>query len=295
MAVFCMFSLGIFALASTTAPRGVVAAEAAASASGGYDSPGMLAHQGKPCATIVLPAQASAGEEYAANDLQTVLEKVCGVALPIAKDNQPIQGNRVLIGNTCFTDAVVAADERKALGKEGYIVRLRGRDLALAGGGPYGTIYAADELFDRLGCRWYLPGKLGEVTPRVETIRFDRIDVRRTPSFAMRWVGKGPRGISATARTASATNVCRPPSSSTRASTTPSRQYVPHREYDTTHPEFFALHGGHDRPRRVQAVQFQPAAAGEIARHMAATLRENAGHRPDLAVAHRRADVVPVR
>ena len=63
------------------------------------------------------------------------------------------------------------------------------RDLALVGGGAYGTIYAVAELYDRLGARWYLPGELGACVPKLKTVRFDALDVRRTPSFAMRWIG----------------------------------------------------------------------------------------------------------
>ena len=149
----------------------------------------VLIDRGIPCATIVLSAEAGPAEKYAAANLQSVFQKMTGVRLAIAGDDRSIEGNRILIGNTRFTDAVVPANERKTLDKEGYIVRLHGRDLALAGGGPYGTIYAVDELYDRLGARWYLPGDLGEVIPHLDTIRFNPLDVRRTPSFAMRWVG----------------------------------------------------------------------------------------------------------
>jgi hypothetical protein len=155
----------------------------------GERSSGVLIAGGKPCAAIVTPKGSNAAEQYAAADLQDVLRKMTGVTLTIVADDQEVEGNRILVGNTRFTDAVVSRDEREKVGEEGYVVRLRGRDLALAGGGPYGVIYAAAELYDRLGARWYLPGELGEAIPEKDTVRFDRLDVRRQPSFAMRWVG----------------------------------------------------------------------------------------------------------
>ena len=117
----------------------------------GEHPPGVSIDKGAAHATIVIPANAGPLERAAANDLQYVLEKMTGVALPIAADSGAIEGNRILIGETRFTDAIVPREERAALGKEGYIARLHGRDLALVGGGPYGHVYAVDELYDRLG------------------------------------------------------------------------------------------------------------------------------------------------
>ena len=119
----------------------------------GQAEAGLLIDRGTAHATIVVPAKPDPVASYAADDLQDVLHRITGVAMPIARDAREIAGNRILIGQTRFTDAAVTAQERRRVGSEGYVVRLKGRDLALAGGGPYGTFYALVELYDRLGAR----------------------------------------------------------------------------------------------------------------------------------------------
>jgi len=38
--------------------------------------------------------------------------------------------------------------------------------LTLAGNSPRGTLYAVYDFLKTQGCRWYLPGKRGEVIPK---------------------------------------------------------------------------------------------------------------------------------
>ena len=238
----------------------------------------VLIDRGIPCATIVLSAEAGPAEKYAAANLQSVFQKMTGVRLAIAGDDRSIEGNRILIGNTRFTDAVVPANERKTLDKEGYIVRLHGRDLALAGGGPYGTIYAVDELYDRLGARWYLPGDLGEVIPHLDTIRFNPLDVRRTPSFAMRWVGDNV-AWNLHNRTNRVTDARLPPAFVVYPGIYHTQsELIPHSRYDATHPELFALiHGERSTSEECKLCNSSPLLPTEIAHNMAAMLRQTPG------------------
>jgi len=239
---------------------------------------GLIAENGCAHATIVVPADAGPADQYAAEDLQTVLRTITGVVLPIAGDGEPVNGNRILIGDTRFTDSVVTPAERESLGREGYVVRLKGRDLALAGGGPYGNIYAVAELYDRLGARWYLPGDLGACIPKLSTARFDGPDVRRTPSFAMRWVGSD-----AAWNLRNRTNYIRdarlPPAFVVHPKVYHTQQnLIPHEKYDETHPEFFALIGGQrSREAWCKLCNANPQLPAEIAGNMARRLRENPG------------------
>jgi hypothetical protein len=141
--------------------------------------PGVLIRDGQSHATVVVSQQADALARRTATDLKQTLSRMTGVALPIRSDAEEVSGNRVLVGQTRWTDMVVSPDERRGLGKEGFILRPRGRDVALASGGPYGVAYAASELLERLGARWYLPGPLGEVIARMNRVQFDQLDVRQ--------------------------------------------------------------------------------------------------------------------
>ncbi|MHC4405117.1 MAG: DUF4838 domain-containing protein, partial [Planctomycetota bacterium] len=242
-------------------------------------SPGMIVGRGQAFATIVLPSQASAAEQYAADDLHKVFHELTGVRLNVVHDDRPVDGNRLLVGNTRWTDAVVSAEERSTLGDEGYIARLRGRDLALVGGGAYGTIYAAVELFDRLGARWYMPGELGACLPRMRTIHFDRLDVKRAPSFAMRWVGKDTDW-----NLHNRTNLIAEESLPSAFVVYPGiyhtqNRILPNAVYGRVHPEFFALVDG----KRSAAVgerklcNANREVAEELARNMANMLHDVPG------------------
>ncbi len=233
---------------------------------------------GRAQATIVLPAKSDALAKRTAADLQQTFEKMTGVAVPICTDAKPVEGNRLLVGSTRWSDAVVSADERAALGKEGFVLRRRGVDLVLAGGGPYGVAYAASELLERLGARWYLPGPLGEVIPKLEQIRFDRLDVREVPSFSMRWVGKDI-AWNLRNRTNWINDASLPPAFRVLPGIyhTQSR-LIPHDKYGRTHPNFFALiKGKRSRDKGCKLCNVNPDLPAEIARRMDEILRDRPG------------------
>jgi len=245
----------------------------------GDHPPGVLIDQGAAHATIVTPCDPGPAERYAAADLQQVFYEMTSVALPIAADSETVHGNRMLIGATRFTDAVVAPQERAALGPEAYIARRRGRDLALAGGGPYGVIYAAAELYDRLGARWLMPGELGACIPRLQTIRFDTLDVRGAPSFAMRFVSTDAQWSLRNRLNRVAAPELRPAFAVYPSIFHSQSRLIPFEEYGPTRPEFFALRQGERRwqSRSAKLCNSNGDLPKEIARNMVRMLRENAG------------------
>ena len=242
---------------------------------------GMLVERGKAHAVIVMSASADTGVRYAADDLQRVLQQMLGVRLPIVTDAEPTSGNRILVGDTRWTGQVVSDEERASLGEEDYIARLKGRDLALVGGGPYGTIWAVAELYDRLGARWYMPGELGECVPRLDAIRIDELDVRRSPSFKMRWVGRDAQwNLRNRTNHIGDNNWGLPPAFVVYPGIYHSQEdLLPDEEYGKTHPEFFALIDGErsKSARTRKLCNSNLELPGEIARNMAAILRDTPG------------------
>ena len=241
-------------------------------------SPGVLVCDGVSQASIVVSTQADALAKRTATDLQETFKKMTDATLPIRTDDQQIAGNRILVGQTRWSDAVVPPAERKGLGKEGFILRRRDGDIALVGGGPYGVAYAASELLERLGARWYLPGPLGEVIPKLKEIRFDRLDVRQTPSFPMRWVGKDDAW-----NLRNRTNSIKDPSLPPAYQILPGiyhtqARLIPRAMYVKTHPEFYALiNQKRSRDSSCKLCNANPQLPGEIARRMGEVLRENPG------------------
>ena len=80
---------------------------------------------------------------------------------------------------------------------EEYLIAGDGDDLYLLGGSAKGALWAVYGLLDELGCRWYMPGDIGEVIPKRKDIVVDdkvRVD---GPDFPYRqiwysWGGPAP-------------------------------------------------------------------------------------------------------
>ena len=148
--------------------------------------PRVLVQDGRPAATLVLPADATQPEQTAALDLQRYLHTISGARLPIARGEMPDKGNRVLIGAVGgYTyPAGIAA------GMAGFTLRTDGRDITIRGEDDFATLYGACELLERLGVRWFLPGRIGEVVPEMATVVVPEMDETQRPDFVMRWIGR---------------------------------------------------------------------------------------------------------
>ncbi len=142
-----------------------------------------IVEQGRARAVIVVAAEASESERYAARELSQFLGQITGATLDITA--APEQGvPRLLVG----PQAAQAADPdftTEGLGSEGLVIKTVGRDLILAGGTPRGTLYAVYSfLEDQLGCRWWTSQV--STIPRHPTLKIGSLDVRYVPVFEYR-------------------------------------------------------------------------------------------------------------
>jgi len=164
-------------------------------ASGGAENVGLV-RNGEPLAALVLPAQAAADEELAAEELQSHIERMSGVRLEVVRARRPggrkADGGRrpgellsVLIGGSLDPDAAGRLESRSR-DPAAFILSVNPERVSLAGNSPEGTLFAAYELLEQLGCRWYLPGKLGTVIPHTDTVSLPAGDTLQSPSFPHR-------------------------------------------------------------------------------------------------------------
>lgn len=152
-------------------------------------------------AIVVAPNEPQA--EKAAQEIQKYVEKMSGAKLGIIKEGEasstPIS---ILVGHTEAAKKLGVkipsghntAIRPEAFEEEGFVIKTTGKSIVLGGNsdGPYqGTIYAAFEFLERLGCRFYFPGEWGEVIPEQKTITFPETDVTSKPDFALRNVNLG--------------------------------------------------------------------------------------------------------
>ncbi|NUQ64208.1 MAG: DUF4838 domain-containing protein [Pirellulales bacterium] len=160
----------------------------------------VLADQGRARATIIVAADTHPKVKAAAEELQTYIEKITGVKLPVATDAGDPSGPLVLVGRSRLSEAMgveMPAGLTPSRRDEGFVIACRGDRLLLAGNndGPYhGTEYAVYEFLRSLGVRWFMPGEFGEVVPRIATLRIPQQETRQKPDFVMRnwWLHAKP-------------------------------------------------------------------------------------------------------
>jgi hypothetical protein len=145
-----------------------------------------LAQRGQPpeCA-IVLPAEASPSQRYAAEELRRFTEQMTGVALPITADTAPLPPRAVLLGMTQYTAELAGAVDIGQLGDDGFILKSSGERLCIIGSRVRGTLYGVYELLEKHGgCRWY--SSWHSRIPKLDKWEIPELNATHTPAFAVR-------------------------------------------------------------------------------------------------------------
>jgi len=108
---------------------------------------------------LVYPTNAPESEISGVEWLRGFLAEMTGVTLPTVADGliaSADAGKYIFVGDTIFTPAALDAD-LAALPNEGFIKRVIGDDVFLAGQGR-GTMYSCSSfLEEQLNCRWFTP------------------------------------------------------------------------------------------------------------------------------------------
>ena len=127
-----------------------------------------LAKNGKPLATIVIPAKAPSCINSAALDLQKYVEKICGVKLPIQQDGKKVSGTGLYIGECEGSPACPLA--KSGASWEGYVIEAKEGSLYFTGLNPTPVAFGVYSFIeDDLGVRWFAPGDLWEKVPKSAT------------------------------------------------------------------------------------------------------------------------------
>ncbi|HIE51641.1 MAG TPA: DUF4838 domain-containing protein [Armatimonadetes bacterium] len=162
----------------------------AISAVGGAPFP--LVKEGVPQATIVVPAQATAAERNAAQELQTYLRKITGATLPLLSegtsdgaDSPEGPDSTVHVGGTDLVRRLDLGWER--LDPDGFVLKPVGSALVLCGARDYSTEFAVYHFLQTVGgVRWFMPTELGEVVPHRPTFLVPPLDEVQEPDFKSR-------------------------------------------------------------------------------------------------------------
>ena len=104
--------------------------------------------------TIVVADEAIPSEQFAAVELQKLLEESVGTKLPMqSKPPEPL--HNIFVGPSPALESSSVCFKADDLGDEGLRIRIETNNVAIAGGRPRGTLYAVYEFAERyLGVRF---------------------------------------------------------------------------------------------------------------------------------------------
>ena len=159
----------------------------------------VLVDGGRPAAGVVLPADPTPVEAFAAAELVRYVEMMTGARLALVSDDPAPEGPCVVIGGPHRNAAArrwLSEDQFRAAnpGPRGLLLRSLGDDALLLAAsipaGPYererGTLYAVYSLLEELGCSFTGLAPEGEHVPELARLDVPHLDVVTVPDFARR-------------------------------------------------------------------------------------------------------------
>ncbi len=161
------------------------------SAPGGQGAEFVIVRGGQPQVQILGPAKPSLPVSHAVRELQKYIRAMSGANLMIRGGGAPDAGSKfLLVGlGPQYLDPPNQA-RLAGLNPNGFIICRQGHNLVLQGKDDLGTLFAAYELLERLGVRWYFPDPvLGEVVPSKADLVLDSKEIVGNPAFLYRQVG----------------------------------------------------------------------------------------------------------
>ena len=123
-------------------------------------------------------------------DLALYLGKMTGVKVEVV-EALPAKDKRVPIYIGAAAQQVFGPVGISKAGLYGFRVVVNAKGIGLFGESEYGTSFAIYELLHRLGCRWYMPGEMGECVPNLPTLTTPAMDASLAPATEFRGMWQG--------------------------------------------------------------------------------------------------------
>lgn len=119
-------------------------------------------------------------------DLAGILERATGAKVEIQSGPAAAGDERtpILIGE--LAEAAFGKPAKAHPEKQGFRMVVKDGVVGLMGESDLATSYAIYTLLDQLGCRWFMPGEIGEVLPDTNTIELAEQDVSTGPHTVYR-------------------------------------------------------------------------------------------------------------
>ncbi len=146
----------------------------------------MLFKDGKTDYSIVLAEDASASEEWAAQELQHWLREVSGIEFPVVKGTEGEGKPAIFVGLGQQALGLLGADTSiPSVTDESFTYLNRGPSILIWGGKQRGTQYGVLSFLEReLGVRWYTPSV--SVAPSRSSYSFCQLNYSEAPGIRVR-------------------------------------------------------------------------------------------------------------
>ncbi len=148
-------------------------------------SPVYIVEDGKSDYYIVTADNADECIDTAAEELQTYIEKISGVNLPVAAESSvPVSAKGIYVGETAVSENT--GTDYSVIAEDGFLLYSDGNNLIIRGEDSRGTLFGVYTFLEEyLGVRWFTPTL--EKVPESDDIIFDA-NLNRVvePSFAVR-------------------------------------------------------------------------------------------------------------
>ncbi|MBP1989836.1 DUF4838 domain-containing protein [Paenibacillus eucommiae] len=143
---------------------------------------------GQGQASLILTTTATELEKQAAQELQSYMKQISGAQLPIVTDANAATGVKIFIGNAA-PDPQLDQIRQGGTDPDSFRLSVSADTIQLIGLSERGTLFAAYELLEQIGIRWFAPGEIGTEVPAMQTIRVKQQNTIQHPGVTSRYMG----------------------------------------------------------------------------------------------------------
>ncbi|MDO8585720.1 MAG: DUF4838 domain-containing protein [Armatimonadota bacterium] len=128
-------------------------------------------------------------EKVAADELASLIEKMTGAKPQVATviDKSEIPATKAIVVGSLAAD-LGAIPPKSKYGIDGSVVQVEKDRILLAGETPLASYFAMVRLAEMAGCRWYMPGELGEIIPKLDELAFKEGNYEEVPTVWSRYL-----------------------------------------------------------------------------------------------------------
>ncbi|RIJ48035.1 DUF4838 domain-containing protein [Maribellus luteus] len=230
---------------------------------------------------IIVAADASESEQWAAQELQHWLAKISKATFPIKTDDEEITGHEIIVGYNKRSLALLGGNvEIPAETDDSYVYQNINENILLLGGKQRGAMYAVFSFLENeLGCRWYTSRV--SVIPEWNDYTFKYLNHAESPSIRVRndFYHEAFEPVWAARNKVNGAMNFREQHGGVEGywGVHTFYQFMPPSEFFGAHPEYYSLIDGKRTHERAQLCLTNPDVLDIITERLKKVMRENPG------------------